>query len=181
MTSYKSSFQNAAWDAYHRLTKVAEGLAVLCGYADPFPTTVQQFDELCSLARRAAAWAAGVLRGCNTFAIPVSVRGVGQDWETGKKSGVWKLNISRDMLPANESNYRLRGIAAIADFDGVHALTLRVSPPTGARVYRRSRDGSEEYKDVKQSAPSCRIGRVLKIDSDHAPEIVGQTTLHNMS
>lgn len=200
------SFYRDFTDALARVQVANTGLMALYGTADPtrpelqLPKSVSPwldsgveiaaaprgvFDDTLKWVRDSIAYMVQLSHREQNYVLTVSLKKLaGASWAPGLLNGTWEQvgipdALFKDSL-MDQRHVRLRGIGAFVVGGTSNDLwQVTVTPPKQSGCYFLNSD-TRQPLDQRQ-VPSCRLGRVQTRSSVRDPDVLGVSSLHNVS
>jgi hypothetical protein len=171
---------------------LAAPFSAKCAYNECLNLGVQSRfspNECLIWVKDAISWLLRFAQFDHHYALPISIRGQLNDdakWAAGLAAAKWQFNIPlvlSDEDPSNlfplQRHVRMRGLSGFVVGDTAAGVwQMKVLVPPNSRILHRL--GKQEPMDQTQVPPS-HLGRVMVREVPHEPDIIGSTTLHNVS
>jgi hypothetical protein len=183
MLAIRERFERDVQDAADRLCAAQRGMKLLYGYEPELPTLPDSasFDEILLWTRNAISWINAFSQLEQNYVLSFSLRDFipKSVWEHGAKQGKWDFALKPELF-ASQSHVRLRGVSACVEACGPHHVPYHLV--LEAPIASSCRHISGAWVELDQSdVPPCRIGRAFRRSHMQEPDVVGISSLHNIS
>lgn len=170
--------------ALRRLTAVRQGLSIIFGYNEPFPSdanAIDYFDKCLQWTRSAVQWLIRFSRQDQSLVLPISLRTLLGDtvYKQQRETGLWEVVLDENLFP-DLRHVRLRGITVFVEGDDAtnKLWQMTARPPLQSSFSHLS---NKSVKIDQSQIPVCRLGRITGRDSRREPDVVGMSSLYNAS
>lgn len=182
----KQRFARDFRDALARIQVVEKGLKKLYGYDFPYPkdeTAIDYYDQCLMWTRHVIQWVLKFSRNEQNTVIPISLKQIIAPAQFNEmiKSGEIKFDLIENHFPGM-CNIRLRGLSLHSKEhrDSENRLwKIIITPPKESRILHFLTGKSAELSQA--FVEPCFFGRVFERHLNKAPDIIGITSLYNVS